>query len=450
LAPLFARLWVADSYGAAVRSGFVFAVAWFFIDCIWVFRVFDAYGWVLIWLPIFWITLFGLLAYHVKRAGHSPWWSWPILWIAIEYVRSEFSPIRLDLLSDSLDPLRFSWLVLGHSRLSVPLLAQTADIWGGYGLSLAPLLTNLALADAIVHRRIVWRGAGMAAFLVAVELGYGTWAIDRTPAGDPIAVGVVQSERESLTGLLELTESLVREAPQVRIVVWPEESFSEKLGDLSIVQAFASQHNLVMAIGAEYLPDDGHHQNRAYLILPSGEVGIYHKRERVPFVETHTSQTDAPTFPITVDGRAIRAGVLICYDADFPTTARLLARGGAELLLMPTLDEGGWGGTQHVQHALLPRLRAIENRRPVVQAATSGVSQIIDDRGRVLAEIPYRLNRRPNRLSLFHEGAVHASIVSNAQLSLYTMGGYWFGPIVAVTGAGAILIAFRSARKSIV
>ena len=33
---------------------------------------------------------------------------------------------------------------------------------------------------------------------------------------------------------------------------------------------------------------------------------------------------------------------------------------------MPTLDEGGWGGTQHVEHSLLPRLRAIENRRPVV------------------------------------------------------------------------------------
>ena len=123
--------------------------------------------------------------------------------------------------------------------------------------------------------------------------------------------------------------------------------------------------------------------------------------------------------------------------------AHELTRRGAEILLMPTLDEGGWGGTQHVEHALLPRLRAIENRRPVVQAATSGVSQIIDDRGRVLAEVPYRLNRRPQRPSLFHEGTAHASIRPNGTMSVYSQFGFWFGPAMA---AAAIAIVVASIR----
>jgi apolipoprotein N-acyltransferase len=256
-----------------------------------------------------------------------------------------------------------------------------------------------------------------------------------------IGVGVVQSERESMPVLQDLTEKLLADAPGTRIVVWPEESFSETLGDLAILQAFASQHELVLVVGAEHPIEGQPHENRAYVITANGEPGIYRKRERVPFVERHMPQAVCPTFPITANGQSVRAGVLICYDADFPTTARELTRAGAEILLMPTLDEGGWGGTQHVEHALLPRLRAIENRRPVVQAATSGVSQIIDDRGRVLAEVPYRLNRRPQRATLFHEGWAAATVSPNAGMSVYTMGGYWFGPIIAVAAGSSLVIA---------
>lgn len=446
LTPLFVQLWKSESYSAAVRCALLFAAPWFFLDCVWVFRVFDAYGWVLIWLPIGWIVLFGVLAHHVRVAGFSPWWSWPILWIAIEFIRSEWSPIRLDWFSSTLDPLRFSWLVIGHSRLSEPVMAQTADLWGGYGLSLAPLLSNLLLADWIVHRRV--RAIALVAMLIIVEIAYGMWTMSREAMNRGIDVGVVQSERGSLPVLQELTEKMLDEAQSVRIVVWPEESFSEQLGDLAILQAFASQHQIFLVVGAEFPVEGQPHENRAYVVTSNGEPGVYRKRERVPFVERHISQTKAPIFPLTINGQALQAGVLICYDADFPTTARELTRAGAEILFMPTLDEGGWGGTQHVEHALLPRLRAIENRRAVVQAATSGVSQIIDEYGRVLAEVPYRLNRRPQRATLFHEGFAYAAVSPNAAMSVYTVWGYWFGPSVAVFAVITFFLACIRKRRT--
>src|SRR5207244_13349337 len=96
-------------------------------------------------------------------------------------------------------------------------------------------------------------------------------------------------------------------------------------------------------------------------------------------------------------------------------------------------------------HSLWPRLRAIENRRPMVQAATSGVSQIIGDRGRMRAEIPYRLNRRPQRASLFHEGTAHATVTPNGEMTIYTRFGYWFGPIMA--GAAGVILVLASVRK---
>jgi len=450
LTPLLAALRKTETVAAAGRAAFTFAVPWFFISCVWIFRVFDVYGWVLIWLPIGWVVLFGMLAHSIRRAGLSPWWSWSILWIAVEFIRSEWSPIRLDWFSPALDPLRFSWLVLGHSRVSEPLLAQTADVWGGYGLSLAPFLCNVLLAECIVSRRLALRPLVAIAALIVGEIGYGYWSLGRESMNPAIKVAVVQSERDSLPALQELTEKLLAEMPDVRIVVWPEESFSEKLGDLAILQAFAGQHNLYLVVGAEHPVENQPHVNCAYVIPPSGEVGTYCKRERVPFVERHIPDAALPTFPLTIDERSVRAGVLICYDADFPTTARELTRAGAEILLMPTLDEGGWGGTQHVEHSLLPRLRAIENRRAVVQAATSGVSQIIDDRGRVLADVPYRLNRRPERATLFHEGAVSATVSPNAAMSVYSQFGYWFGPGMVVAAGFTVIAAMvrRSPPKT--
>jgi apolipoprotein N-acyltransferase len=74
------------------------------------------------------------------------------------------------------------------------------------------------------------------------------------------------------------------------------------------------------------------------------------------------------------------------------------------------------------------------------------VSQIIDDRGRVLAEIPYRLNRRPGRATMYLEGTAHAAIVPNGELSVYSRFGFWFGPASAVA-AGLTLVVAISRRR---
>jgi hypothetical protein len=77
LAPLLAALLRAGSARAAARASFVFAAAWFLVDCVWVFRVFDVLGWVLVWLPVGWLVLFGVAAWAVRRAGVSACLPWP-------------------------------------------------------------------------------------------------------------------------------------------------------------------------------------------------------------------------------------------------------------------------------------------------------------------------------------------------------------------------------------
>src|SRR5262245_22093306 len=78
LTPLLAALSKTVTVAGAARTALMFAAPWFFISCVWIFRVFDVHGWVLIWLPIGWVVLFGVLAHSIRRAGVSPWWSWAI------------------------------------------------------------------------------------------------------------------------------------------------------------------------------------------------------------------------------------------------------------------------------------------------------------------------------------------------------------------------------------
>ncbi|MTH64008.1 carbon-nitrogen hydrolase family protein [Paracoccus shanxieyensis] len=69
-----------------------------------------------------------------------------------------------------------------------------------------------------------------------------------------------------------------------------------------------------------------------------------------------------------------RAGLLICYDIEFPQHAAGLAGRGADLLLVPTANPAGFG---HVPQVLVPA-RAHENRLTVAYANLCG-----DERGLV-------------------------------------------------------------------
>jgi apolipoprotein N-acyltransferase len=443
-APFLARLLLADSMRQAALAAFAFVGAWTLLAGVWAFRMFDALGWVLVWLPIASVVAFGVLADLVRRARFDVAWSWPLLWVAVEYTRSEATPLRLDWLSATLDPLNFTWFGLGHPRVAAPAWAQSADLFGGYGLGVAPFLTSLVLALAWVNRRLPMRLAAVTGVLLAAEFAYGTWRLSRPPAGPLVAVGVVQSERFELPVLMGLTEQLLARHPQTEVVVWPEESFTPRAGDRDRLLEFARQRKVTLAVGVESIQADGTHRNVAWWLPPDGPTGEYAKQQRVPFVETHQASRECRTF----ERGGVQFGILICYDVDAPANPRrLVFECGANVILMPTLDEITWGGTQHAQHALMPRLRAIENRRPFVQAATSGYSQIIDDRGRVLAEVPFRLNTRPDRPTPYREGFAAGVVHARSDLSVYTRWGHFVAPAATVMALFTTALALLRLRR---
>ena len=82
--------------------------------------------------------------------------------------------------------------------------------------------------------------------------------------------------------------------------------------------------------------------------------------------------------------RATASAAFICYEAIFPDLVRRFAGAGAELLVNITND--AWYGRTSApyQHLAMAAFRAVENGRYLVRAANTGITAVVDPRGRVL------------------------------------------------------------------
>ena len=123
---------------------------------------------------------------------------------------------------------------------------------------------------------------------------------------------------------------------------------------VSAVIAAARQHNISVAIGmAEN--DNGRFYNTTLLLTPEGIALKYRK--------THLWASDRGVYEAgdryaTCLWNGVRVGLLICYDIEFPESARALAQLGAELLIVTNGNMDPYGPT----HRTAIMARAQENQ----------------------------------------------------------------------------------------
>jgi apolipoprotein N-acyltransferase len=223
------------------------------------------------------------------------------------------------------------------------------------------------------------------------------------------------------------------------ILIWPESAFPFFLtreADAMAQIADLLPKGTVLITGAVRAPDvpPGVKITRAYnsiyVIDHDGTVvSVYDKLHLVPFGEylpfqdwmeklgfvqltkvqggfipgTRRRSLEIPNAP--------RALPLICYEAIFPGD---VATSDARPGWIVNLTNDGWFGisTGPYQHLQQVRLRAIEEGLPVVRAANTGISAVIDPMGRVVAE-----------LGLGLEGVLDSRLPSAAPPTIYVRAG---------------------------
>ena len=118
---------------------------------------------------------------------------------------------------------------------------------------------------------------------------------------------------------------------------------------------------------------------------------------------------------------------LICYESIF---AEEIGSERPRFLLLVTNDAwfGNWAGPQ--QHLSLARLRAIEQGLPMVRSANTGISAMIDGKGRILASLP-----------LNDAGAIDVPLPPALPPTLYAQIGDW--PVLVLLGLLALWALLR-------
>jgi len=219
--------------------------------------------------------------------------------------------------------------------------------------------------------------------------------------------------------LLELTAAMSALSPD--LVVWPETALIQSLPydsfAVNLARDGARAAGAALLTGAvEYRPGtppdcaDRRFFNAAWLFGANGLTrGIYHKQHLVPFGEYIPGDQMIPALEkLSPVGFSCTAGKestilrvshrlrtegqptdelafspLICFEDAVASLARQAVRCGARLLVNITNDAWFNGSVEPEQHMVQAIFRCVENGVPMVRAANTGVSCVIDPVGRL-------------------------------------------------------------------
>jgi apolipoprotein N-acyltransferase len=376
----------------------------------------------------------------------------------------------------------FPWNAFGYALTEPLALAQAASLiglWGMTFLTVAIFASPAVLIDGRSRQRRPWIAPSLALLLLAAMGVFGVIRLSLQPTtmvataklrimqpnlqqdvrfnyaakADVMKKYLTLSDRAS-----GLQSTGVRDAS---ILIWPESAFPFFLtreADAMAQIAELLPNGTVLITGSVRAPDlpPGTTITRAYnsiyVIDHDGSVlSIYDKLHLVPFGEylpfqdwmeklgfVQLTKVQGGFIPGTRRRamempNAPRALPLICYEAIFP--GEVAARDDRPGWIV-NLTNDGWFGIssgpyQHLQQA---RLRAIEQGLPVVRAANTGISAVIDPMGRIVA-----------RLGLGVEGVLDSTLPSAIAPTIYARSGDI--PAALIVAAALIFVIRRRAAK---
>jgi len=459
----------------AFRIGLTCGITGYAFILYWLNIVFTRYGH-LPWsvsIPIYlllvlWLAMFYGLSTGIARLGElvgiKAAFSLPVAWVAFDYIRSFlFSG--------------FAWDMLGHSQFRTLPLIQIADLAGVYGITLLIVLANIVLYRAL---RAV-SGAGvpypvksalLLLLLLISTLYYGFSRLNEPhlTRGKPLRVALIQGNipqdvkwsPEFRERTVDTYDRLSREAARggVDLIVWPESAvpffFQDEPLQAERLRGLARDLHSWLLFGSpahELRNGRSTFLNSAFLLSPMGEtVGRADKLHLVPLGE-YIPLGKYLTFinklvvgigdfspgerAVVLDAGETKLGVQVCYEVIFPELARRYVNAGARVLVAITNDAWFGRSSAPYQHLAIATFRAVETRTPLIRAANTGVTAIVDQNGYIRT-----------MTGLFVEGYRTGEILPGSGQSLYLKIGDTTALLCVLLTAGIVLLAWIKRRKS--
>jgi apolipoprotein N-acyltransferase len=376
----------------------------------------------------------------------------------------------------------FPWNAFGYALTEPLVLAQAASLVGLWGLTfvaVAIFASPAVLIDGASRGRKPWMAPALAMIVLLAMAVFGAVRLNQQPTviRANVKLRIMQpdlqqdakfnyaAKAEVMKKYLTLSDRA--SGPQstgirdVNILIWPESAFPFFLTREADAMAQITDllpKGTVLITGSVRAPDvpPGTRITRAYnsiyVIDHDGTVlSVYDKLHLVPFGEflpfqdwmekigfeqltkiqggfiagTRRRSMEIPNAP--------RMLPLICYEAIFPgNVAEHADRPG----WIVNLTNDGWFGisTGPYQHLQQARVRAIEQGLPLVRAANTGVSAVIDPLGRYVA-----------RLGLGLEGVLDSSLPAAIPPTIYARVGD-IPVIIILAGAWLVVIRRRTAK----
>ena len=448
-----------------VLCGIFVGTGHFLVQLYWIVFVLGQYG----GLPLFvtipalvllslymagYVMVFGLLANRFVHS-FSPFvclWIFPGLWVGLDWLRS---------VSDT----GFPWMDLGYGVALVPLLFQSADVLGHYGLTYLILLLNTFFALLIVNtngKKEIIRLAVPLVLVLLITAVYSGWRWQQVEKSlqdvEVINVAVVQAnvdqgqkwnpERKESTvkSYVDQSRKIMNQTVRPELLVWPETSlpfYPVHHPLLGSIHRLLDEEQVMLLSGAPWYEREtpGSKKilfyNSSLLFDSKGNIiARTSKSQLVPFGEYVPFKRFIPFIAPLVEAagnfsrgeiadppacKNARIGVLICFESIFGGISRKWVDAGANLLVNITND--AWYGKSSAPHQTLgmTRLRAVETRRSIVRSANTGFSGFIDPMGRVHQVSPLFVPWEANRQVQIME-----------ERTLFVRGGYLFAPFCFV------------------
>lgn len=412
--------------GEGWKLGFSFGLGWFTAGLSWIYVSIDQFG----GLPIIatlgvlavlyiYLALFPALAFFLWRWLHqytrAAVWTLPLFWLMAELLRGWLFT-------------GFPWLRLGYSQIDSN-IANFAPMIGEIGISVVLVIMAAAIAAAFAERR--WRLLAVPAvtLILAITL---SWQQQVQRTGQTVSVALVQgniaqslkwdAEQQWPTVLkyLDLSRPFYNNH---ELIIWPESAITilepfagdvlanidqaAQLSNTALVTGIIDYrrgndafYNSLIVLGQqqqsavtnpvatnyEYLAPNRYQKHQ---LLPIGEFVPFEKilRPLAPLFNLPMSSFSRGDFEqenLQANGYLLTPA--ICYEIAFPGQVRKNLHNNTNFLL--TVSNDTWFGRSHGpwQHMQIARMRALELGRPLLRATNSGVTGIIDEQGRWLAE----------------------------------------------------------------